>query len=253
MSETILEVRDLYKHFGGLVVNSHCNLDVTRGEIHALIGPNGAGKTTMIAQIAGMLKPDGGRIIFDGADITRLPVHARVDRGLARTFQITSIFPGYTVLDNLALSVQARRGSSFRFWRPRQAERELFEAAAEIADAVGLSRRLQTPAGTLAHGEQRRLEIGLALACDAKLLLLDEPMAGIGADESGPMIELIRRVRSHAAILLVEHDMDAVFQLADRISVLVYGELIATGTPAAIRANERVHDAYLGQEEPDHG
>lgn len=249
MSDVILETRNLYKHFGGLTVNFDCNLAVERGEIHALIGPNGAGKTTMIAQITGMLKPDGGHIFFEGQEITRLPVYRRVHRGLARTFQITSIFPQYSVLDNLALGVQARSGSSFRFWRPVRCEQTLYEEAAILAQEVGLSHQQRTIASNLSYGEQRQLEVGLALACNPKMLLLDEPMAGVGLEESAQLIDLIRRVNQRASILLVEHDMDAVFKLADRISVLVYGELIATGTPAEIRTDPRVQEAYLGEED----
>ena len=248
MSEPILAVKNLYKHFGSLTVNRDCSLTVADGEVHALIGPNGAGKTTIIAQIAGLLKPDRGRILFAGEDITRLGAHQRVRRGLARTFQITSIFPRYTVLDNLALSVQARSGSSFRFWRPVRSERRLFTQAEAVAVDVGLGDRLDTVAGNLSYGEQRQLEVGLALACNAKLLLLDEPMAGIGLEDSARIIDLIQRVSQNATVLLVEHDMDAIFSLADRISVLVYGELIATGTPAQIRQDRRVRQAYLGEE-----
>ena len=244
----LLELRKLYKHFGGLTVTDHCDFEVQPGEIHALIGPNGAGKTTLIAQVAGVLAPDGGRITFEGHDITRLSVARRVRLGLARTYQITNIFPGYTVLDNLALSVQARSGSSFRFWRPVRTEKALFEEAAVIAEQIGLGKRMDILAGNLSHGEQRQLEVGLALASNAKLLLLDEPMAGIGMDEAGRMIDLIRRVNDDVTILLVEHDMDAVFQLAHRVSVLVYGKIIATDTPEAIRANPEVQRAYLGED-----
>ena len=248
MSQPILQTIDLFKHFGGLAVNRECNLTVETGEVHALIGPNGAGKTTMIAQIAGMLKPDGGRILFEGHDITGVSVHERVRRGLARTFQLTSIFPQQSVVENLALSVQARSGSSFRFWHPIRNEQMLHKEAAVLAQEVGLGDRLTTIASNLSYGEQRQLEVGLALACNAKLLLLDEPMAGVGLEESEQLIDLIRRANQRATVLLVEHDMDAVFKLADRISVLVYGILIATGTPDEIRNDPTVKEAYLGEE-----
>lgn len=244
----LLETRQLFKQFGGLTVTNRCDFTVQQGEIHALIGPNGAGKTTFIAQVAGNLKPDGGRIYFEGRNITGTAMHKRVRLGLARTYQITNIFLKRTVLDNLALSVQARSGSSFRFWRPVRSETHLFDDAAQIAERVGLGARKDVIAGNLSHGEQRQLEVGLALASQAKLLLLDEPMAGMGLDESAQVIELIREINQKVTILLVEHDMDAVFQLAHRISVLVYGEIIATGTPAEIRSNPDVQRAYLGEE-----
>jgi branched-chain amino acid transport system ATP-binding protein len=248
MSGILLDIQGLFKRFGGLVATNDCALDVRAGELHALIGPNGAGKTTLIGQIAGVIKPDSGRIRLDGVDITHLPPHRRVRMGLARTYQITNVFKKYTVLDNLALGVQARDGHSFRFWRPARAERHLWDQAAEIAERVGLGARKDIAAGALAHGEQRQLEVGLALTSRPRLLLLDEPLAGMGADEAGRMVDLIRRLRADLTILLVEHDMDAVFQLADRISVLVYGRVIASGAPEAIRANPDVQSAYLGDE-----
>ena len=248
MAEALLRIEGLAKHFGGVVATDNLDLDVAQGEVHALIGPNGAGKTTLIAQIAGSLAPDAGTIRFRGADITRLAQHARVAAGLARSYQITSIFRGFTVRDNLALAVQARSGSSLAFWRPVAAERALFDEADRVAGRVGLGGRLDALAATLAHGEQRALEVGLALATNPALVLLDEPMAGMGPEESARMIELIARVREHVTVLLVEHDMDAVFRLADRISVLVNGGIIATGTPDAIRADAEVRRAYLGDE-----
>ncbi len=244
----LLDIQGLFKRFGGLVATNDCALDVRAGELHALIGPNGAGKTTLIGQIAGVIKPDSGRIRLDGVNITYLPPHRRVRMGLARTYQITNVFKKYSVLDNLALGVQARDGHSFRFWRPVRAERHLWDQAAEIAERVGLGVRQDVLAGALAHGEQRQLEVGLALTSRPRLLLLDEPLAGMGADEAGRMVDLIRRLRADLTILLVEHDMDAVFQLADRISVLVYGRIIASGAPEAIRANPDVQTAYLGDE-----
>ena len=250
MAEALLRIEGLQKRFGGIVATDRVALEVEGGEIHALIGPNGAGKTTLIAQISGSLAPDAGRISFAGADITRLPQHDRVKAGLARSYQITSIFKRLSVVDNLALAVQARSGSSFAFWHPVARETALVDAARAIASQVGLQDRADTIAGSLAHAEQRCLEVGLALATNPKLLLLDEPMAGMGPDESQRMIELIQRLRAAVSVLLIEHDMDAVFRLADRISVLVNGSVIATGTPDEIRANAQVRRAYLGDEVP---
>jgi branched-chain amino acid transport system ATP-binding protein len=244
----MLELRGVTKRFGGLVATDDVTLDVARGEVHALIGPNGAGKTTLIAQISGVLATESGRILFNGADVTRLAAHARVAAGLARSYQITSIFRRFTVLENLALAVQARSGSSFHFWRPVRAERALFDEARSIAAEVGLAERADARASTLAHGEQRALEVGLALATQPQLVLLDEPMAGMGLQESQAMLALIERMRARVGVLLVEHDMAAVFRLADRISVLVNGRVIATGAPAHIRAHPEVRKAYLGEE-----
>jgi branched-chain amino acid transport system ATP-binding protein len=243
----VLELKGLSKRFGGVIATDGVALDVKAGEVHALIGPNGAGKTTLVAQIAGDLPSDGGTIVFQGADMTRAPQHQRVRAGLARSYQVTSIFGRFSVLDNLALAVQARRGSSFAFWRPVAEETALAEEARAIAAEIGLAGREAAVAGTLAHGEQRALEVGLALATRPKLVLLDEPMAGMGPEESQRMIALIERVRAQAAVLLVEHDMDAVFRLADRISVLVSGRVIASGEPEAIRAHPEVKKAYLGE------
>ena len=248
MAEALRRLSGLQKRFGGLVATDDVDLEVAQGEVHALIGPNGAGKTTLVAQIAGSLKPDAGTIRFRGTDLTPMAQHARVATGLVRSYQITSIFRGFTVRDNLALAVQARTGSSMSFWKPVSAEASLFAEAERAAARVGLEAKLGTPAGTLAHGEQRALEVGLALATNPLLVLLDEPMAGMGPEESARMIELVARIRSEVTVLLVEHDMDAVFRLADRISVLVNGRVIATGTPDEIRANAEVRRAYLGDE-----
>ncbi len=248
MAEPLLSLRGLRKRFGGVVATDGVALEVARGQVHALIGPNGAGKTTLIAQISGSLAPDSGRIVFGGADITDLAQHSRVAKGLARSFQITSIFRRFSVAQNLALAVQARSGSSFSFWQPVERETALVDEARRIAAEVGLEERLEIAAGSLAHAEQRSLEVGLALATNPKLLLLDEPMAGMGPDESQRMIALIHRLRESVSVLLVEHDMDAVFQLADRISVLVSGTVIATGSPDEIRTNAEVRRAYLGDE-----
>lgn len=253
MAEALLEIDRLQKHFGGIVATDQVSLSVVPGEVHALIGPNGAGKTTLIAQIAGSLPPDAGRIVFAGVDITRTRQHARVRAGLARSYQITSIFAKLTVEDNLALAVQARSGSSLAFWRPVAQETDLALEARRIATDVGLAERVGTLAGSLAHGEQRSLEVGLALATRPQLVLLDEPMAGMGPEESQGMIALIEKLRARVTVLLVEHDMDAVFRLADRISVLMNGSIIATGTPDEIRANDEVKRAYLGDEVPADG
>ncbi len=244
----LLHVDRLVKRFGGLVATDHATLEIRAGEVHALIGPNGAGKTTLIHQLSGALAPSEGRIRFDGADITALPMHERVARGLVRSYQITSIFRRLSVLDNVALAVQARDGISLRFWRPARAERARYDEAAAVARRVGLGHKLDQVAGGLSHGEQRQLEVGLALATRPKMLLLDEPMAGMGPDESERMVALLRSLRGEATLLLVEHDMNAVFRLADRLSTLVSGRVIACGTPDEIRSDPRVQQAYLGDE-----
>ena len=244
----MLELRGVSKRFGGVVATDDVTLEIVRGQVHALIGPNGAGKTTLIGQISGALPTDSGRILFNGAEVTNLAAHARVAAGLARSYQITSIFRRFTVLENLALAVQARSGSSFHFWRPVRAEHALFDQARTIAGDIGLAARVDAVAATLAHGEQRALEVGLALATRPQLVLLDEPMAGMGPQDSRAIIELIERIRASVTVLLVEHDMDAVFRLANRISVLVSGRVIATGAPATIRADPEVRRAYLGEE-----
>ena len=244
----MLQLRDVSKRFGGVVATDKVTLDVAQGEVHALIGPNGAGKTTLIGQISGSLGVDSGTIRFLDADVTRLKQHERVKAGLARSYQITSIFKRFSVLDNLALAVQARSGSSFSFWHPVAKEAGLFDEARTIADQMGLSEKTGALAATLAHGEQRALEVGLALATRPKLVLLDEPMAGMGPEESQRMIALIGRIRSNVTVLLVEHDMDAVFRLADRLTVLVNGRVIASGKPDHIRSHPEVRRAYLGDE-----
>jgi len=244
----VLRLEHLCKRFGGVVATDDVTLEVAAGEVHALIGPNGAGKTTLIGQICGGLAPDHGDVFFENRKITKIPQHARIAAGLARSYQITSIFRSFSVLDNLALAVQARTGSSFSFWKPVAKEKMIFDEALSVLEEIGLQEKKNHLASTLAHGEQRALEVGLALATQPKLVLLDEPMAGMGPEESSRMIELISRVRSRAAVLLVEHDMDAVFRLADRISVLVDGRLITTDVPEKIKLNEEVRRAYLGDE-----
>ena len=244
----MLSLENLSKRFGGVVAVDGVNLDVAAGEVHALIGPNGAGKTTLIGLISGSLRSDSGTITFRDADLTTAKAHARVHAGLARSYQITSLFKRFSVLDNLALAVQARSGSSFSFWRPLAAETVLFDEARSIAAEVGLAEKVAVEAAKLAHGEQRALEVGLALATRPKLVLLDEPMAGMGPEDANRTIELIGRIRAQVTVLLVEHDMDAVFRLADRISVMVNGRLIATDVPEKIRLNGEVRKAYLGDE-----
>jgi len=248
MAKTLLAVRGLSKRFGGLLASDRIDLDVVRGETHAIIGPNGAGKTTLIGQLAGDLRPDAGAIRFAGRDVTGFDAPRRSRLGLARSFQITSIFRDFSALDNVALAVQAHRGGNFRFWRSARDERALREPARVVLDSVGLGTRAGVLAAHLAHGEQRQLEIAMALATEPRLLLLDEPVAGMGLDESQQMVRFLGALKRRITIVLVEHDMDAVFSLADRISVMVYGRIIATGTPPEVRSNEQVRRAYLGED-----
>ena len=248
MSNVILEAKDLRKNFGALVATDGVNFDVREGETHAVIGPNGAGKTTFIKQLSGELHPDAGSIRFAGEEITHLPSQRRSRKGLARSFQITSIYRDFSALDNVALAVQASAGHSFRFWASARNDPSLVEPAMQILRELGLQDRAHVLAANLAHGEQRQLEIAMALASKPRLLLLDEPVAGMGTDESMRMVNFLDTLKGKKTIVLVEHDMDAVFTLADRISVLVYGRIIATGTPADIRANAEVRAAYLGED-----
>ena len=248
MADAVLSIEGLTKNFGGLRVTDGVTLDVRPGELHAVIGPNGAGKTTLINQISGLLAPDAGRIVFGGEDVTQLSVDKRARRGLARSFQITSILPGFSVLENVALAAQARSGTSFRFFG-RAADEEALNAPARAALAqVGLAGRADAPAGELSHGEKRALELAIALAMEPKLLLLDEPMAGTGHDETERLVAALRGLKGRFPMVLVEHDMTAVFALADRISVLIYGRILASGTPAEVRADPQVITAYLGDE-----
>jgi len=248
MAEALLEVRQLSRRFAAVDALKAVDFSVEGGEVHALIGPNGAGKTTFIHHVSGALKPDSGSVHFAGTDVTALSMHQRVAAGMARSYQITNVFPGLSALDNVALAVQGRAdaGSSFRFWKPVRTEQRLFEEARAFLEQVGLGARNDTMASSLAHGEQRALELAMALATQPRMLLLDEPMAGAGPEESARMVELIEHLARHVTILLVEHDMAAVFRLADRISVLVNGQLICTGEPEAVRANAEVRRAYLG-------
>jgi branched-chain amino acid transport system ATP-binding protein len=248
VAETLLETAGLTKRFGGLVATGEVSLSVAPGEIHAVIGPNGAGKTTLIGQLSGELIPDSGSIRFAGADISRLGPARRAALGIARSFQITSIFREFTTLDNVALAIQARAGHSFRFWRAARQDASLRDPAFAALGVVGLAGRADLPAGSLAHGEKRALELAMALATGPRLLLLDEPMAGMGPEESASMVRLLAGLKGRFSIVLVEHDMDAVFALADRITVMVYGRVIASAEPAAIRADPEVRRAYLGEE-----
>jgi branched-chain amino acid transport system ATP-binding protein len=248
VAETILSAEGLHKTFGALAATDGVSLGVREGETHAIIGPNGAGKTTLISQLAGNLRPDAGRVRFAGEDVTRLSAPQRARRGFARSFQITSIYRDFTALDNVALAVQAHAGHSFRFWRPAREERRLRDPARAVLEEVGLAARADTLAANLAHGEQRQLEVAMALATRPRLLLLDEPVAGMGLEESQHMVRFLSGLKGRRTMILVEHDMDAVFTLADRISVLVYGRIIATGTPAEVRANPDVRRAYLGED-----
>ncbi|WP_262027812.1 ABC transporter ATP-binding protein [Microvirga sp. Mcv34] len=249
MAEPLLELRNLRKAYGALVVTDDVSLSVRPGELHAIIGPNGAGKTTLIHQISGTLASNSGSVLFGGEDVTQLSMPQRVRRGLARSFQITSILPGFSALENVALAVQARSGSSFRLFGQASQEKALNEPAMECLAQVNLAARAHVPAGLLSHGEKRQLELAIGLATAPRLLLLDEPLAGTGHEESQRVVETLRRLKERLTIVLIEHDMDAVFSLADRVSVLVYGRVIATDTPARIRENPEVRAAYLGEEE----
>ena len=250
MAEALLEVRQLSRRFAAVDALNGVNFSLDAGEVHALIGPNGAGKTTFIHHVSGALQPDSGSVHFAGRDVTALAMHQRVAAGMARSYQITNVFLGLSALDNVALAVQGRAdaGSNFRFWKAVRDDHRLFEEGRGFLEQVGLEKHVDTVAGNLAHGEQRALELAMALATQPKLLLLDEPMAGTGPEESARMVELIEQLARHVTILLVEHDMAAVFRLADRISVLVNGRLICTGTPEAVRADPEVRRAYLGDQ-----
>ena len=244
----LLKIDGLQKSFGGVRASDDINLEVEQNELHAIIGPNGAGKTTLISQLCGTLKPDGGVIIFDGTDITSMAAYKRARLGITRSFQITSLLMAMSVLENVALGVQARSGHSFRFIKPAHSIKSIRSQAYEVLERVGLGERADDLTANLSHGEHRQMEIAMALASDAKLMLLDEPMAGLGPKESETMIILLDSLKSSRTILLIEHDMDAVFALADRISVLVYGNIIVSGLPDEIRKNDAVRHAYLGEE-----
>jgi branched-chain amino acid transport system ATP-binding protein len=249
VADPLLQIAGLSKRFGGVIASDAITLDIPHGEFHAVIGPNGAGKTTLIGLVAGEIAPASGTIKFDGGDITALSVDRRSNLGMARSFQITSLFREFTARENVALAVQAHTGHSFRFWKDALRDETLCEPARAALARVGLAGRAETRVGRLSHGEQRQLEIAMALATGPRLLLLDEPMAGMGQDESARMVEMLRTLKGGITILLIEHDMETVFALADRITVLVYGRIIASGDPAAIRADAAVREAYLGEQE----
>lgn len=246
--QPILKTTDLCKRFGGVFATDNVNLDVLDGEVHALIGPNGAGKTTLISQLSGLLKPDSGRIEFKANIMTGKPTHKFARAGLARSFQITSLFADMTLLQNVALAVQAHAGHSFNFWRNATLDKKLLDPAFSYLETTGLANSAGKQVSEVSHGERRQLEVAMALATEPSLLLLDEPMAGMGSEESNLMIDILQKLSGSKTILLIEHDMDAVFTLADRISVLVYGRIIATGKGDEIKANPDVRAAYLGEE-----
>jgi branched-chain amino acid transport system ATP-binding protein len=248
VAEPLLRVENLVRRFGGILATDNLSLEVPRGELHAIIGPNGAGKTTLISQLTGQLTPNSGTILFAGRDITKLPAYRRSALGLARSFQITSLLKDFTAIDNVALAAQAHDGHSFRFWADARKERPLRDAARAALQRVGLGARADVLVSELSHGEQRELELAVALATKPQLLLLDEPMAGLGVTESARMVGLLKELRKEVTIVLVEHDMEAVFALADRITVLVYGRVIACDAPDAIRRHEEVKRAYLGEQ-----
>ena len=243
---SVLALEGLQKSFGSLRVTDGVSLTLEEGECHALIGPNGAGKTTLIHQISGLIAPDAGRIAFAGRDVSRLGLAARARAGLGRTFQVTSVIPSFTALENVALAAQARAGSSFRFLRPAASERALNERAEAALRSVDLGARAGDRAADLSHGERRLLELAIALAGEPRALLLDEPMAGMGRAESARLTEILLGLKARLPMLLVEHDMEAVFRLADRVSVLVDGRIVATGAPEAVRADPQARAAYLG-------
>lgn len=245
---SLLSVRNLHKSFGALHATDDLNLEIEQGSVHGLIGPNGAGKTTAINQISGEMSPDSGAVIFDGQDVTARPIFKRAQLGLQRSYQITSLFSQFSVLDNVALAVQATDGHSYRFWSKARHDKTLIGPAMQVLEQVGLDQFAHTPVTDLAHGQQRQLELAMTLATKPKMLLLDEPMAGMGKAESQAMMEVLRPLKGKITILMVEHDMDVVFSLADQVSVLVRGHCIVTGTPDEIRNNDEVRTAYLGDE-----
>ena len=247
MTAAILSIRGLAKRFGANVVSGNIDLDLVTNEVHAVIGPIGAGKTTLINQVIGELTPDAGTIYFDGRDITALPVYQRSLLGLSRSYQITSVFPGFTALENVSIAAQGHDGHSFGVWHPAAREETLTAASLASLQQVGLAEKAYCLASELAHGERRQLELAMALVSKSKVLLLDEPMAGMGRRESESMVQLLSMLKGQYTMLLIEHDMDAVFALADRISVLVYGKIIATGSPSEIRNSPEVRKAYLGE------
>ena len=248
MSLTILNVSNLSKTFGGVVATDHLNLEIKHGELHAVIGPNGAGKTTLIAQLSGETLPDSGEIIFREENITALPPFKRSRLGIARSFQITSLMLEMDVIDNITLAILARYSHSYKFWKPVREDIDLRKAALNALKEIGLEERAFEKVGNLSHGEHRQLEIAMALATQPHLLLLDEPMAGMGTEEGRKILKILQKLKKRKTILLIEHDMDVVFALADRITVLVYGQVIASGSPQSIKKDEKVREAYLGSD-----
>ena len=248
MRQTILSISDLSKTFGGVIATDDLSLDIEQGELHAIIGPNGAGKTTLIAQLSGEIFPDNGRIVFQEKNITMLPPYKRSHLGIARSFQITSLMLEMNVIDNVALATQANEGHSYKFWKSARDDLDLRQSAMHALKEVGLEGRKFEKVQNLSHGEHRQLEIAMALATQPHLLLLDEPMAGMGAEEGKKILKILKKLKKRKTILLIEHDMDVVFALADRITVLVYGRAIASGSPQSIKTDERVREAYLGTE-----
>lgn len=249
---TLLRTESLVKRFGGLLVTDAVSLDIRAGELHAIIGPNGAGKTTLINQLSGELASNEGRILFDGVDITSLPISRRAQNGLLRSYQITSIFEDFSVIENVVLSALGAKEHGFRFWQPMLSRSSLVLKAKTALESAGLGPLAEKPAADLAYGQRRQLELAMALAAEPKFLLLDEPMAGMSQQESGDVVTLLKRLKGRYTILLIEHDMDAVFALADRITVLVYGRVLFTGTPDEIRAHPEVRAIYLGDDAIDH-
>ena len=248
MRQTILSISELSKTFGGVIATDDLSLDIEQGELHAIIGPNGAGKTTLIAQLSGEIFPDNGRIVFQEKNITMLPPYKRSHLGIARSFQITSLMLEMNVIDNVALATQANEGHSYKFWKSARDDLDLRQSAMHALKEVGLEGRKFEKVQNLSHGEHRQLEIAMALATQPHLLLLDEPMAGMGAEEGKKILKILKKLKKRKTILLIEHDMDVVFALADRITVLVYGRAIASGSPQSIKTDERVREAYLGTE-----
>ena len=248
MTEPLLRTVGLTKRYGGLLATDNLDFEVAAGELHAVIGPNGAGKTTLVAQLAGEIRPSAGRMVFAGEDITGLSADARALRGLARSFQITCLCLEFTAIQNVVLAMYARSRRRYDWWRRSDRDPQLYDASARLLQEVGLANRSTTVASQLAHGEQRQLEVAIALAMEPRILLLDEPMAGMGRQETIAMVDLLLSLKGRYTMVLVEHDMNAVFRLADRISVLVYGRRVATGKPDDIRADPTVRGAYLGDE-----
>ncbi len=248
MGDIVLSLDRLSKRYGALLANKDVSLDLRKGEIHALIGPNGAGKSTLVKQVAGEIRPDGGSIMFDGQPINSLNTAARARAGLGRTFQVSSLIPEFSVLQNVMLAVQAQQGKTFRLFKRFSNDTELADQASGYIDELDLQGRADVPVSQLSHGERRQLEMATALALKPRALLLDEPLAGIGPAGSQHMTRLLKKLKQQVPILLIEHDMAAVFELADRISVMVYGRIITTGTAQEIKNNQQVQEAYLGQE-----